>query len=175
VTAGLGVAGAWAAAPSGPALALELWLAGRAGWAARLQGAWLMERPEQPISVGTTSATATLRSGAIRAGLAGRLEPAPPVELLFGPEALLVLERAEIAGLPGGTANTRAAWGVGMSAGLRVHVAPRVALSLDAAADFTPPAWGGTFAIENFMGGAIFPPARFRYLVGAGLSLALFQ
>ena len=51
---------------------------------------------------------------------------------------------------------------------------PRVALSVDAAADYTPRAWGGSFAVDN-LAREIFPPARFRFLVGAGLSLALFQ
>jgi hypothetical protein len=172
---GLGVAGAWAAGPSSPAVALEVWLAGRSGWGARLQGAWLTERATQPISGSAGGPSATMHGGAIRAGLGARLVPGAPVELRIGPEALLVLEHATSTGLQGGGAETRAAWGVGMSAGARVRLAERVALSLDAAGDYTPPAWGGIFAVKGpVQDQEVFKPARFRFLVGAGVSLALF-
>jgi len=172
--AGLDLVGGWAGAPSSPALAVEAWLAGRSGWAARLQGAWLAAAPTQQIPAGATSASATLRGGAIRAGVAARARPGTAVELVLGPEAVLVLERAGTSGLADQAANTRAAWGIGMSAEARVRVAPRVAISVLAACDYTPPAWGGSFAVENFAG-EIFRPPRLRLLVGAGVSFALFR
>ena len=118
-------------------------------------------------------AAAIARSTLFRGWVARRLRVAAPVELLVGPEVVVGIDRMDPTGVPNGMSNVRAAPGAGGRAQLRLQLAPRVALSLVAALDVTPPALAGRFEIDG-LAGELFPVPTVRLFVGAGLCLTLF-
>jgi hypothetical protein len=138
-----------------------------------LEAAWPVRGDERAVAVPGAEGSATLRSALVRAYLAGRLHPAPRVDVRVGPEALVAIERVTTTGVPGGTTNVRAAGGPGLRAELAVRVAPLVALSVAASADYTPPSWVGPFVIDRSDGGDLFPPSAVRVMVTAGLGVTL--
>jgi hypothetical protein len=169
------VSGGWSFGPSSPAIAVDLWFGGRFGaWAFGVGGAWLAAEQRGTVDFGAGTGTASLRTVIARAWVARRLRLGERLELLAGPELIVGIDRATIADVPGATNNVRAGFGAGARGQLRLQVATRVALSLFAAADFTPRAWAGTFQIEN-VPGQFFPAPRFRLLAGAGISVTLFR
>ena len=131
---------------------------------------------EQRLTIDLPSsgqATATARSALFRGWVARRLRVASPVEVLLGPELVLGIDCFQPGTVPDGTSNVRAAAGAGGRAQLRLRLAPRVALALVAALDFTPRALAGRFEIDG-LPGELFPVPELRLFVGAGLSLVLF-
>jgi hypothetical protein len=173
---GLDLLGAWAVGPSGPALAVNVWYGpGSASpWAFGVDGVWLATEQRLTIDLGASGqATATARSTLLRGWVARRLRVAAPVELLLGPEVVVGIDRMHPTGVPGGMSNVRAAPGAGGRAQLRLRLAPRVALSLVAALDVTPPALAGRFEIDG-LSRELFPVPTIRLFVGAGLALTLF-
>ena len=177
-----GWAAGWAGADqSSPLLALGVRVAvALPAWWAGVEGAWLTaQRTERPAQ----DATATLRSYAVhaffsrdvardlRGGGAGR------VALLIGPEAVLALDHADGAMLPGGSAGTRPSFGGGGRAHLEISLTPQLRLGLLAVIDYLPSAWGGSFLLEQPDPGRfteLFPASRLRLTIGAGVSWAVF-
>ena len=169
--------GAWAGGPSGPALAVDVWYGAgsMSPWAFGLEGVWMASEQRFTIELpGSGQATASARSTLFRGWVARRLRVAEPVEILLGPELVLGLDHVQPSGVPNGMSNVRAAPGVGGRAQLRLRLASRVALSLVAALDVTPPALAGRLEIEG-LPGELFPAPAVRLFVGAGIALALFQ
>lgn len=165
--------GAWAAGTSSsPALALDVWYGARAPWAFGVEGVWMTSAQRQTIDFGSGQGTGTLRSALLRGWVARRLRLAPPLEVLVGPELVVGLDRMVTVDIPGATSNARAAPGAGGRAHLRLRLAPRVTLSLVAAADVTPRSWAGYFEIGN-VAGELFPSPEVRLFIGAGLGVAL--
>jgi hypothetical protein len=164
----------WAGGPSSPAVAVDLQLAGRAPWVAGIEAAWLLASQ----SVDDAGIAATLQSYAVRSYFAGRLRLADVVRVSLGPAILLVIDRAEAAGLDGGAPRLRAAFGGGLRGEVQLRLAPRLALTAVAEIDWTPRAWAGYFTVDDaaaMRSREIFPAPASRLLVGAGLSLALFR
>jgi hypothetical protein len=162
----LGLLAGWTGGPSSPALALDARLVWPA-WAVGAEAAWLLSEQHQQVRTGT----AMLAGYALRGYAVRRIRPGDAIELFLGPEMLLALERAETAGIPDGMTPTRAVWGVGARAGVQLRLGARLALRLAAAADFAA-VTSGTFVIDN-VPDEIFPPARWRLLLAAGLIWAL--
>ncbi len=173
---GLDLLGGWADGPSGPALAVDVWYGpGSASpWAFGVEGVWMATAQRLTIDLGASGqAAATARSTLFRGWVARRLRVAAPVELLLGPEVVLAIDRMVPTDVPNGMSNVRAAPGAGGRAQLRLRLAARVALSLVAAFDVTPPALAGRFEIDG-LPGELFPVPTIRLFVGVGLGLALF-
>jgi hypothetical protein len=171
--------GAWAAGPSGPALAVDVWYGAGplSPWAFGLEGVWMATEKRLTIELPSSAqATAATRSALFRGWVARRLRVAEPVELLLGPELVLGLDRFQPQSVPMGVSDVRAAPGVGGRAHLRLRLASRIALSLVAALDVTPPSLAGRFEIDVYgVPAEVFPAPSVRLFVGAGIALALFQ
>jgi len=170
--------GAWAGGPSGPALAVDVWYGAGVSspWALGLEGVWMASEQRLTIDLPSSGqATAAARSTLFRGWVARRLRVAAPVEILLGPEVVLGIDRFQPNSVPMGMPNVRAAPGVGGRAHLRLRLASRVALSLVAALDVTPPALAGRFELDvNGVPAELFPAPALRLFVGAGISLSLF-
>ena len=169
------VMGAWAAGPSSPGVALDVWYGGRSAssWAAGIGGVWLAKEQTIGIEYGTGQGTGTVRSALLRGWVARRLRLAPAAEILVGPELVLAVDRMETAGVPLGMSNHREAFGGGARASARLRLAPRVALSLVTALDYTPRALAPEFQLVD-QGRDLYPSPEVRLFVGLGLGLALF-
>jgi hypothetical protein len=167
------VAGTWSASPSSPAVALGLSYGGAARWAVGIQGVWIAREQASPIDLQPGQGRGFLRSTLFEAWGAIRLGAARPIELLVGPELALAIDRMRTVDVPEGRANVRAAVGAGARGELRMWVAPRAALSFVAAADYSPSAWAGRFAIEG-VSAEPFPSPTTRLLLGVSLGVLAF-
>jgi hypothetical protein len=177
---GGGWAGGWSGAEqSSPLLALGLRLGiAPPAWWVGLEGTWLVTEQTQVVNGGRQ---ASERSFALRSFVARDLlggGAGGPV-LLFGPEAVLALDRADGGMLMQGAARLRASFGGGLRAHFQLALASRVSLGLLAAVDYLPTAWGGSFwVVEGSSvtanGTEIFPASRVRLMIGAGVSWAVF-
>jgi hypothetical protein len=167
--------GAWALGPSSPALAFDLWYAGRppSAWAFGVEGVWHFSEQHLTEEFEGVAATATLRSTLLRGWVARRLRVATPLELLLGPELVLGVDRMSTSGFPDGASNVRASAGGGGRAHLRLRLASRATLSLVAAVDYTPHALAARFEVDN-VPGEFFPAPQVRAFIGAGVGIALF-
>jgi hypothetical protein len=163
----------YSASPSSPAVALGLSYGGSARWAVGIQGAWMAREQASPIDLQPGQGTGFLRSTLFQAWGAIRLGAARPVELLVGPELALAVDRMRTTDVPEGRANVRAAVGAGARGELRVWLAPRAVLSFVTAADYSPRAWAGRFAIEG-VSAEPFPSPTARLLVGVSLGVLAF-
>jgi hypothetical protein len=169
------VMGAWAAGPSSPGVALDVWYGGRtaSSWAAGIGGVWLTNDRTIGIDDGGGQGTGTVRSALVRGWVARRLRLAPVFEILVGPELVLAVDRMETAGVHLGMSNHREAFGGGARVNARLRLAPRVTLSLVTALDYTPRALAPQFQLGN-QGRDLDPSPEVRLFVGLGLGLALF-
>jgi hypothetical protein len=171
----VGLLGAWAAGPSSPAVALDLSYGARQRWAVGIEGVLMTSEQARAIDPASGQGTGFLRSTLLHAWGAIRLGAGGAVELLAGPELALGIDRMRTANVPEGRTNVRAAWGVGARSELRIWLAPRVALSLLAAADYSPRAWAGRFQFEiEGVTTEPFPPPEARLLLGMGVGFLAF-
>jgi hypothetical protein len=165
--------GAWAVDPSSPAVAVDLSYGGPQRWAVGIEGVLMTSEQARGIDLAPGQATGFLRSTLLHAWGAIRFGAGRPVELLAGPELALGIDRMRTENVPEGRANVRAAFGVGARGELRIWLASRIALSLVAAADYSPRAWAGRFAIGD-VPGEPFPPPEARFLLGMGVRFLAF-
>jgi hypothetical protein len=174
----LDVFGAWSGGPSSPGVAIDVWYGGRAAssWAAGVEGVWLTAEKTVDIDFGAGRGTGTVRSALLRGWVARRLRLAPIVEILAGPELVMVVDRmVETTGVPGGMSNHREAFGAGARVHARLRLAPRTTLSLVTALDYTPRTLAPRFDLGGPTGGQdLYPSPQVRLFVGVGLGVALF-
>jgi hypothetical protein len=172
-----GWSGAWRGADrQSPVLALGLRAALAPLWWAGVEGTWLTSPETQTFATPSGSLSASLRSYGLRGFVARDLLHAPSARLLVGPEVLVGLDRADGAMLMEGSRQMRPSFGAGLRAQLRLRLVQALWFSVLATLDYTPGAWGGTFAIADSPthDTEIFPPSRLRLMVGAGLSWTAF-
>lgn len=168
-----GLFGAWTAGPSSPAVAVDLSYGGPQRWAVGIEGVLMTSEQSRGIDLAPGQGTGFLRSTLLHAWAAIRLGGGRPVELLVGPELALGIDRMRTADVPEGRPNVRAAFGVGGRGELRMWLSARIALSLIAAADYSPRAWAGHFQIENVTAEPFSPPEA-RFLLGLGVGFLAF-
>lgn len=171
LVAGL-VAGA-SLGPTSPALALDLSYGGSRRWAAGIEAAWIPMAQTGAIDLEPGQASGSLHSTLFHAWGAARFWAGRPVELLVGPQLALAVDRLQTTGVPDGQSNARVAFGLGGRGELRLWVAPRVAISFVAAADYCPASWAGHFQIQGVTAEP-FPPPAARLLLGAGVGVVAF-
>jgi hypothetical protein len=169
----LDLVGGWTAGPSGPSVALGVRMTGfsEGRWEAGVGAAWLLARQEQAVG----SARATNDSYAFRLHVGRRWRSGHALIARLGPEVVLVLDRAATSGVPDATTSFRAGFGVGAVAGLETFSSRRFAVSIVAAADYTPSAWAGQYVISNYGGPEVFPPPSWRLLIAAGFTVSLAE
>ena len=173
--------GAWAAAPSSPAISLGVSYGGRARWAVGIEGVWMTREQARAVELQPGQGTGFLRGGLVHAWGAIRLRGSRPiegftgfpVELLVGPEVALGIDRMRTVDVPDGRDNVRAAFGAGARGELRLWLASRATLSFLVAVDYFPRAWAGRFEIEG-VSAEPFPSPEARLLLGAGIGLLAF-
>jgi hypothetical protein len=165
--------GAWTVGPSSPAVAVDLSYGGPRRWAVGIEGVLMTGEQARNIDLAPGQGTGFLRSTLLHAWGAIRLGAGRPVELLAGPELALGIDRMRTADVPEGRANVRAALGVGARGELRIWLASRIALSLVAAADYSPRAWAGHFEIEGVTTEP-FPSPEARFFLGMGVGFLAF-
>ena len=167
----LSLLGGWTVGPSSPAVGVDLRVTGLFArpWEPGVGATWLVADQEQAIGSGT----ATQHSYAFRLHLDRRWRPGGVLTARLGPEAVVALDRAATSAVPEGTTGFRAAFGLGIGAALEARVSRWLALSVVTAADYTPTAWSGRYAVGGYAGPEIFPPSRWRILVAGGLTVSL--
>jgi hypothetical protein len=172
-----GWSGAWRGADrQSPVLALGFRASLAPLWWAGVEGTWLTSSETQTFETPSGPLSASLRSYGLRGFVARDLLHGPGTQLLVGPEVLVGLDRADGAMLIAGSRETRPSFGAGLRAQLRLRLVQALWLSVLATLDYTPGAWGGTFAVADSPTHEteIFPPSRLRLMVGAGLSWTVF-
>ncbi len=161
----VGLVGGWAGGPSTAALGASVGV-GLARWVVGAEGAWMPARQEEVAVASGETGTVALRAATVRIYLMRRWALGPRVDLLAGPEVMLGFDRIATEGVPGGASNVRGAGGSGLRGQLRLPLGAAVAISLIAAADYTPRGWAGRVAFDDAQG-ELFPPAQLRLFMGA--------